>query len=138
MERVIIDGIPTPKGRPRYFSRNGRVVVYTPEKTKAAERRIRVAFNLEYMMLQPLDYPLHVHLHFVMPIPKSISKVKRAKMIGAPHHKRPDLDNLSKTVLDALNGALYGDDGIVSKLSASKVYGEHPQTIIEWCRALED
>lgn len=41
-------------------------------------------------------------LHFVMPMPKSWSKKKKAEMIGKPHKQKPDLDNLIKAFQDAV------------------------------------
>jgi len=42
--------------------------------------------------------------------------------------KRPDLDNLSKAVLDAMNGIVYVDDGLVCVKLARKWYaaGDEP------------
>ena len=39
---------------------------------------------------------------------------------------RPDLDKLARAVLDALTGIAWRDDGQVSVLIASKVYGPRP------------
>ena len=41
------------------------------------------------------------HVIFHMPMPKSWSKKKRAKMNGQPHKQKPDVDNLLKALLDA-------------------------------------
>ncbi len=57
---------------------------------------------------------------FVMPMPKSWSKRKRAEMVGQPHQQKPDLDNLIKALLDAC----YQDDCEVWDLRATKVWGE--------------
>jgi Holliday junction resolvase RusA-like endonuclease len=40
--------------------------------------------------------------------------------------KKPDVDNLSKFVLDALNGVLYKDDDQVVRLTATKVLHTEP------------
>lgn len=42
------------------------------------------------------------HMKFVIPMPESWSKRKRAEMDGKPHQQTPDKDNLEKAVLDAL------------------------------------
>ena len=36
--------------------------------------------------------------------------------------KKPDIDNIAKAVLDALNGVAYGDDNQVTALEVSKHY----------------
>lgn len=39
---------------------------------------------------------------FVLPMPKSWSKKKKAEMFGTPHKQTPDKDNLEKALLDAV------------------------------------
>ena len=57
---------------------------------------------------------------FVIPMPKSWSKKKKAEMIDEPHQQRPDLDNLLKALLDAI----YDEDCTVWNIKASKIWGE--------------
>ena len=61
-----------------------------------------------------------VELLFVVPMPKSWSKRKRAEMDGTPHRQRPDLDNYVKAVLDAV----LDDDSRVWHIKAAKVWGQ--------------
>lgn len=49
------------------------------------------------------------HVTFHMPMPASWSKKKRAEMLGQPHQQKPDVDNLTKAVLDAV---LKDDSGV--------------------------
>lgn len=51
-----------------------------------------------------------------MEFPKSYSVNKRADLTNQPHHQKPDIDNISKSVLDAL----FEDDKVIYKLSAEK------------------
>ena len=44
--------------------------------------------------------------------------------------KKPDIDNLIKLVLDALNGVFYVDDAQVMRITASKQYDELARTEI--------
>ncbi len=84
---------PVAKGRPRF----GKGRTYTPDETKAAERT--VAFlSSPHAPDEPAQGPVTMSLEFVMPLPPSYSK----KLWGQPHTKKPDLDNLSKLVMDAL------------------------------------
>ena len=39
---------------------------------------------------------------FAIAMPKSWSKKKKAEMLHKPHNQKPDVDNLSKSILDAL------------------------------------
>lgn len=67
-----------------------------------------------------------------MPIPKSLSKKKKALLTGQPctSHKLGDLDNLAKNCMDAANGVLYKDDSQVYELHTYKVYSGRPRTEI--------
>jgi Holliday junction resolvase RusA-like endonuclease len=43
---------------------------------------------------------------------------------------KPDLDNLLKAVLDAINAIVFADDSQVVSLLASKTYGARPQVSV--------
>ena len=45
--------------------------------------------------------------------------------------RKPDIDNVLKVVLDALNGVAYKDDSRVVAVSARKVYSMTPKLVIE-------
>jgi Holliday junction resolvase RusA-like endonuclease len=75
--------------------------------------------------------PLEVDIKFIMPIPDSYSKKKKASLIGEYHIKKPDTDNLVKGVFDSLNKILWQDDNQVSKIKAIKVYGNSPRIEVE-------
>lgn len=100
-------GDPVAKGRPRL----GRYGVFTPEKTRKFEKDFeRVARS---QVKQKLQGPLYVEIFF---------KMRRPKSVKDKHHtKRPDLDNLIKTV-DALNGVAWEDDAQICFLHATKTY----------------
>lgn len=55
---------------------------------------------------------------FLMPMPKSWSKKKKAEMEHEPHQQKPDLDNLVKAVLDSV----YEDDAHIWQLTATKIW----------------
>ncbi|MDX8400819.1 MAG: RusA family crossover junction endodeoxyribonuclease [Gallionellaceae bacterium] len=57
---------------------------------------------------------------FVMPMPKSWGKKKRAEMDGQPHRQKPDIDNLAKAIFDAV----HEDDAFISVLFARKLWGK--------------
>lgn len=52
---------------------------------------------------------------------KSTSKKKHALMLGAPHDKKPDLDNLAKGLIDALRP---GDDHLVHTVTLAKRWSD--------------
>ncbi len=60
-------------------------------------------------------------------VPNSVSKKKQQELIGQPVLKKPDTDNILKSILDPLNGIAYHDDSQVCKISGLKIYGENPR-----------
>ncbi|MDP7337683.1 MAG: RusA family crossover junction endodeoxyribonuclease [Vicinamibacterales bacterium] len=67
------------------------------------------------------DQAVAVELRFALPRPKSLPK----KVVE--HLKKPDLDKLTRAVLDALTGVLFKDDSQVVEIVASKTYAaDHP------------
>lgn len=69
----------------------------------------------------------NAHIIFIIPMPKSWSQKKRDLMNGQPHQQKPDIDNLTKSLLDAL----FDDDSHIWDIRTSKVWGEMGQIIIE-------
>jgi len=94
MIEFIVYGEPRSKERARVV--NGHA--YTPKRTRDAEEVIR------HFCRGPLiDGPCHVHVQFY-----------------CFNKRRRDLDNMTKLVLDALNGCAYHDDSQIVGLAASK------------------
>lgn len=131
MVHIIVDGEPVPKGRPRFTMRAGFPQSYTPEKTVEYEKRVRDAYkNGEGEFFA--DKPIEVMVEAFFPVPRSMPKKRRALMEQGfeLHCKRPDLDNVVKAVLDALNGTAYEDDCRIIRLKAEKWYSDRPRTEI--------
>lgn len=128
-----VPGAPVGKGRPR-FTRSGRV--YTDEKTRTYERLIQWALvcNSKVDKVDLSDkggyWTLRIEAYY--PIPKRTSKKKRAAMLAGEVKPKvkPDIDNVVKVVLDALNGYLYADDAQVISVAAEKAYSEKPHVTI--------
>ena len=111
-----IIGTMVPKGRPRATIRGEHAVVYTPKNTVQFEQYVKQA-AAQYAPPKPLKGALMVSLSFFMQRPQSLAnKVKY-------HTKRPDIDNLAKSVLDALEGVMYERDSQIYMLSLTKEYG---------------
>lgn len=113
------------KGRPR-TTRTGQV--YTDPNDRLYEADIREKFiercgdDMRYF-----DGPVTIEIVFTRPLPKSRPKREN----GSPDLRKPDTDNLVKTVFDALNGVAWRDDAQIVKLIASKgdLYHGAPTTI---------
>ncbi|ARD60179.1 crossover junction endodeoxyribonuclease RuvA [Kosakonia radicincitans DSM 16656] len=67
------------------------------------------------------------YVTFILPMPASWSKKKRAEMNGKPHQVKPDKDNLEKALLDAL----FENDAHIWDSRVTKLWGESGQIIIE-------
>jgi Holliday junction resolvase RusA-like endonuclease len=75
------------------------------------------------------DTPMQLKLSAYYPIPKSWSKKKRQLAVDGEIYPqvKPDLDNVMKAILDALNGVVYADDSQVINLVATKRYSTDPR-----------
>ena len=129
MIKIVIPGVPVAKGRPKFSVRGGFARAYTPAKTKAHEQTIAWHGRAAMGARKPLEGPLCVELLFTMPIQASIPKKRAMALVGCPHTKKPDLDNLAK-VLDGLNGIVWLDDSQIVEIHARKIYGVEPSTVI--------
>lgn len=127
-------GVPVGKGRPRFSTQGGFVRAITPEKTVNYETLVRLSYQQQIgAFMFDKDIPLRAIIRAFFPIPKSTSKKKREQMrdLRILHTKRPDVDNVIKAVLDALNGVAYYDDSQVAEVVISKAYAEQPKVMIE-------
>jgi Holliday junction resolvase RusA-like endonuclease len=126
MIAFYVPGPPCGKQRPRVL-KTGRA--YTPAKTAAYEAHVRGSARQDRVVPeQPLDGPLAVSMDVAIGIPKSWSaKKKMQASTGAllPTGK-PDLDNIAKSLGDALNGVLWADDAQIISWQATKRYGLAP------------
>jgi len=100
----IVAGEPVPKARPRFTVAGGKPIAYTPTRTRDAELDVAQAFRIAARGVPPLTGRVSVEIDFHF-----------SRNRGKGH----DVDNLSKTVLDALNGLAYADDSQVVHLDAA-------------------
>lgn len=76
---------------------------------------------------EPVEGPVSVRIAIDVQIPVSWSKARRkAAELQQVRPGKPDLDNVAKAVLDALNGICYVDDKQVVRLVAVKRYAAAP------------
>jgi Holliday junction resolvase RusA-like endonuclease len=123
-----IDCIPVAKGRPRISTRGGFARAYTPAKTRTFEAMIAERARAAVGPLDPYKGAVELEAHFALPVPKSWSKRDRTDALAGviqPQGK-PDLDNFTKALSDALNGIVYADDSQIVSARITKRYGEEP------------
>lgn len=125
---LFLDVEPVAWQRPKTRIVNGWVQHYSPSKTKNYEKLIAEMYRHRGKVYWEKDEPICISIHFSMPIPKSTPTGKRAKMVEGDiaHTKRPDVDNLTKSILDALNGVAWADDSQIVQLCVVKQYAEKP------------
>ena len=129
MIRFTIPGEPVGKQRPRTVQNGGRVHSFTPIKTVMYERKVALACRDACRGQQmPLNEPLCVELWFYLPIPKSASMRLRDRLRNDWVTKKPDIDNLTKSILDGCNGIAYADDNQIAATVAYKIYADRPRT----------
>lgn len=122
-----VEGNPIAKGRPR-MTRSGHT--YTPERTRQYEKLVRDSYLMEYEWASVATGYIKAEIRITVCIPKSATKREREELLKAPPMKRPDLDNVAKTILDALNGVAYEDDKQVTSLTIYRVWGDAPKAEI--------
>jgi len=120
--RFTVPAVPVAQPRVKACIRGKHAGVYTPGKhaVHAFKATVRMAAAEAYKG-SPLGGPIAFAVTFYMPRPQ------RRK--DAWHITKPDLDNLEKACLDALNGLCWLDDKQVCMKVSSKLYspsGEAP------------
>ena len=118
-----VPGDVQPKQRPR-FTKTGHT--YTPKKTQDYERKVKNCYLMEYPTgIAFKDEPVELILNVYFQIPKSVSKKKREELLVYHYPtKRPDSDNLLKSIADALNGVAYTDDSQIVHAVVNKIWSE--------------
>lgn len=129
----IITGTPKPQARPKFFrNKAGYMGTYSPKSDW---------FNIVYseILKQKQEFykdvrlkgEIEIHINFFMPIPSSLSNKKKKQLELSYHTKKPDIDNLIKAILDAINYTnLWEDDSHIWKIVSEKRYSACPQCVI--------
>lgn len=113
----FVAGVPAPKGSTRAWVAGGRAVVTEANpQTRPWVALVQDAALQEGRPVLARTVPVAVVLEFVLPRPASLPK-------KVTHHlKKPDLDKLTRAVLDALTGVVWTDDSQVAGVEARKRY----------------
>jgi len=122
--KITIYGKPKGKGRPRFYQ--GHAV--TPKPTREYEQLIRSMWANKM-----LEGEIQVKIDIYYPLDSKANKAQKELMLANKIRpcKKPDIDNVIKIVLDALNGVAYNDDAQVTEVIANKYYSDKPRLEIE-------
>ena len=106
---------------------NGKIHTYNSKKNTNYERFVKSEYKRQCGNIYFVG-ELDVELTIYFPIPKSFNKKNResALMDEVRPQTKPDIDNCSKIILDALNGVAFEDDKSVVDLAAHKYYSSVP------------
>lgn len=114
-----------PKGRKAFISH------YTPEPTRRYEDivRQRAAIAWPGTSFLASDVPLEMTVRVFRTVPASWSLRKRFRAYSGEIRpvSVPDMDNLVKSIKDALQGVVFAKDSAVVDLHASKRYAAEPR-----------
>jgi Holliday junction resolvase RusA-like endonuclease len=112
MIRIVLNGPPVPKGRPRF----GKGHAYTPAKTRNFEKDLAWAAKIAMQGRMPLEGPVRIDV--------SVDLLPKAR--------KADIDNYLKSAMDPLNGIVWKDDSQVVSASISRyIDHENPRLEIE-------
>lgn len=140
MLSLFVEGEPVPQGSKRAVStKKGLRVVDESGKRLKDWREVVGWHAVAAWKDKPFREPVIVRLCFHMRRPNSHFFNKKRELVreSAPlwHSSRPDIDKLTRAVLDALTGPVIYDDSLVAQLEVSKIYSSKPGCYIEVCHA---
>lgn len=127
MIRIIKEGKPMSQTRHRHTSKGGFVRTYDP---MAKDKEDFVKYVSENYDIKKIEGMIDVMIIANFAIPKSYSEKRKKALDGQMRPKKPDVDNIAKFYLDALNEILYDDDAQIVSLNVIKRYSILPSVII--------
>lgn len=123
-----VPGPPQGKARARTFYNPAlqRMQSITPGNTVLYENLVKLMYQNAAKGESLDDGPISATIECWFQPPKSCSKKQLAAMLDGKSfpQKKPDLDNIIKIILDALNKVAYPDDKAVVAVTATKGYAE--------------
>jgi Holliday junction resolvase RusA-like endonuclease len=123
-----VAGQPVPQPRPRVSTAGGFARAYVPGKHPVHAYREAIAAAARAAGLTTTGEVLNVVIDAVFERPKSHMNKAGVKSTAAKL-PRPDVDNIAKAVLDALQDVI-GDDSLVGRLVVEKSYGTEARTTV--------
>ncbi len=127
------------KGRPRFARHGNFVKSYTDADTVNYENLVKLSFLNSGCEAFSEDKQLRAEIDIYISIPKAVSKKKRQEMMlgNIRPTKKPDIDNILKSLFDGLNKVAFNDDTQIVEVKARKYYGEQEKVVINIFDILE-
>lgn len=118
-----------PQGWARTRTNNGQH--FTAPKTRGYQNTVR--WVAKAAGAKPIEGPVGVEIIAHFRIPESATKARRAAMLHGDEYptKKPDIDNVVKAILDALNSIAWKDDAQVVSLTVLKLWSDEPRVDVD-------
>lgn len=125
-------GNPQGKKRPRFARQGNYVRTYTDKETINYENLVKLSYLEQSKVKYMGNEALSVSITIYQQIPKSTSKKKSNEMLMGEirPNKKPDLDNVIKSILDGLNGVAFRDDSQIVHIDCDKHYSNEPSVVV--------
>lgn len=126
-----VEGLPVAQPRAKAVSFGGHARVYNPGTANLWKACVIKA--IKDAKVETMQGPVRLCVRFYMPRPKNhLNSVGLLKKNAPDHHtKKPDLDNLAKSVMDAMTAAgVWLDDSQVCSVYLEKRYCDNPRAEI--------
>lgn len=119
-----VPGAAVGKGRPKFARRGAFVTAYSDKKTVSYENLVKMYASEAVGNLPPFNGPVCLTLKISVMPPASWSKRKTSDaLLGRVRPTtKPDIDNIMKSICDAMNEIVYVDDKQVCDVWVSKHY----------------
>jgi Holliday junction resolvase RusA-like endonuclease len=137
MFKLWVPGTPLPQPRPRARAiwKAGKPVahVYNPSTADPWKREVRaiVAEGLAAGRIEKINGPVHLVMHFALPAPKMLAAQVEQGMVWG--YKKPDIDNLVKSTMDAMEGCWHDDAQVVSFVAMKRYRKNYHGVSLRWC-----
>ena len=125
---VVIDPMAQPRIKARRMGRhaNAPIQIYTPQNARVKEYKAAIAAAyIEAVGAEDAGHlanrDVFLSVSFVINRPQAMCSSKLPDT-NINHNKKPDLDNMLKAVMDALNGVAWSDDSNVVRITSDKKY----------------
>ena len=86
--------------------------------------------QIQEQKAEKLDGAISIEILYSFQRLQSLKKSERNEIDSGksmPKTTKPDIDNLTKAILDALNGIAWNDDAQVSEIKAKKIWSKQDQ-----------
>ncbi len=128
VEFSIVGEIKT-KQRPRAAMIGGHARIYTPKDTLYYENYIKAMYQEKYKDFNFGNKPISLTVKCYFKANQVMEKFASTEVNEIPCKTHKDLDNIAKTIMDALNGVAFYDDKQITELRAFKEYTKDNERI---------